>query len=175
MPCQSSCWGRRYTPVVCYERRRPYTSHSPRPVATKNKIDATLSLRFLRTQAAFYRARNDISLPSYEEPCTSWPPVEKCIHCLFYVLQPRWRWFPGCIKSLDSGDWVQEYPQPWHYTPCSTISQGIMATPFARLPSVQHSSRSSSIEGKSREEEIYQPSGCGSTNDFLSLIPEQSK
>ena len=82
VPCQSSCWGRRYTPVVCYERRRPYTSHSPRPVATKNKIDATLSLRFLRTQAAFYRARNDISLPSYEEPCTSWPPVEKCIHCL---------------------------------------------------------------------------------------------
>ena len=25
------------------------------------------------------------------------------------------------------------------------------------------------------EEEIYLPSGCGSINDFLSLIPEQSK
>ena len=52
------------------------------------------------------------------------PPVEKCIHCLIirdtsqpYALQPRWRWLRGCIRRLDSGDWVQEHPQPCQLTP----------------------------------------------------------
>ena len=45
-----------------------------------------------------------------KNPVLPRPPAEKCIHCLlirdasqFYALQPRCRWFPGCIKSLDSG------------------------------------------------------------------------
>ena len=55
---------------------------------------------------------------TYLQPPLPKPPAEKCIHCLlirdtsqFYALQLRWRWFTGCIKSLDSGDWVQEHPQ----------------------------------------------------------------
>ena len=47
-----------------------------------------------------------------------WYLIEKCIHCIllrdtsqFYALQPRWRWYPVCIKGLDSGDWVQDHPQ----------------------------------------------------------------
>ena len=87
------------------------------------------------------------------------PPVEKCIHCLltrdtsqFYELQSRW--FPGCIKSLDSGDWVQGHPQPCSHTSCLPISQGIMVTPSGRLPSVRYSPRVSSIEGKSRDPNV---------------------
>ena len=33
VPCVSSCWGRRHTPVVCNESREPHTSHyTSRPV-----------------------------------------------------------------------------------------------------------------------------------------------
>ena len=49
-----------------------------------------------------------------KNPVLPRPLAEKCIHCLlirdtsqFYALQPRWRWFPGCIKSLDSGGWAE--------------------------------------------------------------------
>ena len=49
---------------------------------------------------------------TYLQPHLPRPPDEKCIHCLlirdtsqFYALQPRWRWFPGCIKSLYSDGW----------------------------------------------------------------------
>ena len=62
--------------------------------------------------------------------------VEKCIHCLltrntlqFYALQPRWWWFRGCIRSLDSG--------VISHTRCLPISQEIMVTPSGRLPSVR--------------------------------------
>ena len=70
------------------------------------------------------RAIYQISLLSPKEPCTSKATGRKCIHCLlirdtskFYALQPRWRWFPGYMKSLDSGDWVQELSQPCYLTP----------------------------------------------------------
>ena len=59
-----------------------------------------------------------------KNPVLPRPPVKNCIRCLlirdtsqFYALQPRWRWFPVYIKSLDSGDWMQEHPQLWHPTP----------------------------------------------------------
>ena len=74
---------------------------------------------------AFYRdAWWKFHCSRLKNPVIPRPLAEKCIHCLlirdtsqFYALQPRWRWFPCCIKSLDSGDWVQEHPQPWHPTP----------------------------------------------------------
>ena len=64
----------------------------------------------------------DRKCPRLKNPVLPRLPVEICIRCLlirdttqFYALQLRW--FPGYIKSLDSGDWVREHPQPWHPTP----------------------------------------------------------
>ena len=35
VPCVSSCWGRRHTPMVCNELREPHTSHYPSRPVTK--------------------------------------------------------------------------------------------------------------------------------------------
>ena len=35
VPCISSCWGKRHTPVVCNESREPHTSHYPSRPVTK--------------------------------------------------------------------------------------------------------------------------------------------
>ena len=45
---------------------------------------------------------------------------------------------PGCIKSLDSGDWVQESTTVTSNTSCLPIPQGIKVTPSGRLPSVRY-------------------------------------
>ena len=85
-----------------------------------------------------------ISLLSPKLHCILYPPIEKCIHCLFisntsriYALQTRWRWFPGCKKSHERGDWVQEHPQPLAcsivHTSCIPISRGIIVSPSGRF------------------------------------------
>ena len=63
-------------------------------------------------------------LLSSKEPCnamfTGWKMyslTNYSQYISFYAFQPRWLWIPGCIRSLDLGDCVQEHPQPWHPTP----------------------------------------------------------
>ena len=53
VPCVSSCWGRRHTPIVCNESMEPHTSHYPSPPVTKKNNQQT-------THSSHYPSRNKI-------------------------------------------------------------------------------------------------------------------
>ena len=78
--------------------RRP---HCPSEKLLRNAAPKSSQLVDRRAET-----RNE-NFTALAHPLLLWPPVEKCIHCLsirntyqFYVQQPLWRWFQGCIKSL---------------------------------------------------------------------------
>ena len=89
MSCVSPCWGRERTPVVCNARRKPHTGYYPSRPVTTNKLLIAAAIPVNR-YTNFKENFKRFSL---------------------------WRWFPGCIRSLDSGGCVQEHTQPVRPTP----------------------------------------------------------
>ena len=54
VPCVSSCWGRRHTPVVCNESKEPHTSHYlSRSVAKRNNQQTTHTSHYRSRPAEF--------------------------------------------------------------------------------------------------------------------------